>query len=189
MLLLCGCGAPSPPPQRQLHAITTDAGATIVGDTRRTVLTLVRTRCFGLCPTYRVSVDEDGKVVFDGDKYVARTGRTEWTVDPQIPRRLIEHMRALCADGSCLEPGGCDAFDVPQAGVQLTLPQGIQTIVTCSERENPHPSNDKVAFENEIDLALATAPFVTCDPKAEFRDAGGIACGEAVPIPHKRVMP
>ena len=122
------------------------------------VLTLVRTKCLGRCPAYRVAVDDDGKVTFEGKAYVALVGHAEWRVDPDIAARLIARMRALCAEGSCLEPEGCGALDAPQAGVRLTLPEGQQTIVTCSAPTDA--SGSWIMFENEIDRALGTSSYV-----------------------------
>jgi len=123
-----------------------------------------------------VSVDEDGKVAFDGVLFVAKTGRSEWSVEPQVAAGLMAHMRAMCADGSCLESGGCGALDVPQAGVRLTMPAGRQTFISCSDRDATNPTSERIALENEIDRVLGTAPYVECDPDAARHGPSAITC-------------
>lgn len=53
------------------------------------VITLERTMCFGTCPVYTVTVYGDGKVIFEGQKYVKVTGRRTARISPQQVRQLI----------------------------------------------------------------------------------------------------
>lgn len=166
-------------------SVATDAGAAAVVEpdagVHRAVLTLVRTRCLGLCPAYHVSVDEDGNVVFDGAQYVAKTGRSTWHVEPQVAKKLFERMRDLCADGSCIEPTGGCALDDPQAGVRLTYPDGgRQTFITCSDPSASDASNARITLENDIDRVLETESRIACDAKAAWQPSSGIPCGEPV---------
>src|SRR5690242_3144405 len=41
---------------------------------RMPVITLERTACFGSCPVYRLTIFDDGKVLFDGKEFVKRPG-------------------------------------------------------------------------------------------------------------------
>ena len=38
------------------------------------VITLQRTACFGSCPVYKLTIFDDGTVLFDGKEFVKRTG-------------------------------------------------------------------------------------------------------------------
>lgn len=42
--------------------------------TRVPVITLERTACFGSCPVYKLTIFDDGKVLFDGKEFVKRPG-------------------------------------------------------------------------------------------------------------------
>jgi hypothetical protein len=60
---------------------------------RAVTIALERTPCFGPCPVYRVEVDGNGKVVYDGRGFVQERGRWERTVpsaDVQALAREIE---------------------------------------------------------------------------------------------------
>lgn len=76
-----------------------------VRPTRRTVafpaydpasvrITLERTRCFGSCPAYKVSIDGNGSVLFEGETYVAQVGARNGTADPAAVLELYEQFRA-----------------------------------------------------------------------------------------------
>jgi len=41
------------------------------------VVRLQRTRCYGICPAYKLTIHGDGKVEYEGLKYVKETGTRE----------------------------------------------------------------------------------------------------------------
>lgn len=51
--------------------------------------TLERTACFGTCPIYRVTITADGKVAYEGIRFVAAEGRREGQADPDKLAALI----------------------------------------------------------------------------------------------------
>jgi hypothetical protein len=51
-------------------------------------MTLERTPCFGACPEYTVAVHGDGRVVYEGRRYVRVVGRQE----AQIERGRVEDL-------------------------------------------------------------------------------------------------
>jgi hypothetical protein len=53
------------------------------------IITLRRTVCYGRCPAYQVSVTTRG-IVFEGDAFVAATGRHTDTADPHAVRELAK---------------------------------------------------------------------------------------------------
>ena len=70
-LVYCGCNSPltqqnNKPPTRQKITLDQD-----------TVVTLQRTACYRGCSPYKVTINAEGTVVFDGSKYVydAKTGK------------------------------------------------------------------------------------------------------------------
>jgi ankyrin repeat protein len=74
------------PPQR-LPAIHADAPA--VRPDSKVAITLRRTGCFGSCPSYTVTVGTDG-IIFDGDGFVAASGRHTAQADADEVRKLAE---------------------------------------------------------------------------------------------------
>src|SRR5688572_4729968 len=57
-------------------------------------LTLERTVCFGACPTYTVTIYEDGTVVYEGESSVAVEGRQTTQIDPEMVETLVEGFEA-----------------------------------------------------------------------------------------------
>ena len=53
------------------------------------IITLERTECFGSCPVYKISLFKNGKVIFEGKKFVAKKGKHEYFVDTAIVNKLI----------------------------------------------------------------------------------------------------
>lgn len=52
-------------------------------------ISLERTRCFGACPDYRVTVHADGRVIYNGRAFVGVTGERRDQADPQAVARLF----------------------------------------------------------------------------------------------------
>jgi hypothetical protein len=56
------------------------------------VITLERTTCFGTCPAYKLTIFDDGKVVFEGKDYVKQKGKAEGQI---TKAQLAELVRAF----------------------------------------------------------------------------------------------
>lgn len=56
-------------------------------------ITLERGVCFGACPDYTVTIHGDGRVVFEGRRFVAKTGRHEATISRDAVRSLLAKFR------------------------------------------------------------------------------------------------
>ena len=55
---------------------------------RRQVITLERTICFGTCPIYKLTIFSDGRVRYEGKKYVKKIG----VAQGRISRRNLEEL-------------------------------------------------------------------------------------------------
>ena len=55
-----------------------------------TLIRLERTRCFGTCPAYSVTIDARGTVSFDGTWGVRVTGRQVASIDPRLVSGILE---------------------------------------------------------------------------------------------------
>ncbi len=58
-------------------------------------VSLERTPCFGACPTYKVTLKPDGKVVYDGKRFVDKIGKYEAQVNPEDVQRINEIVNKL----------------------------------------------------------------------------------------------
>ncbi len=65
------------------------APAPVIRPDSKVDITLSRSMCYGRCPVYKVSVSARG-IVFDGEAFVAATGRQTDTVDPSAVRALAK---------------------------------------------------------------------------------------------------
>lgn len=59
------------------------------------VITLERTACFGSCPVYKVKIFADGKVVYEGKKFVKRKGKIQARITKAEVQRLVSEFNNL----------------------------------------------------------------------------------------------
>lgn len=92
---------------------------------------LARTPCFGRCPVYSVTVHADGRVSYQGERWVTSTGEHTGQADPRELEKLHALLRAktlpLLADYRPGRPacGTPVATDLP--GADITIEQGGET--------------------------------------------------------------
>lgn len=63
------------------------------GDLEETVIELTRSGCFGTCPTYSVTINGKGEVLWRGDANVAVGGEARDRVDPKVVAALLDRAR------------------------------------------------------------------------------------------------
>lgn len=80
---LAACATPADP--------THDAPAYSAADT----LTLERTRCYGFCPDYTVTINGEGAVTYNGRAFVGATGARTAQVDPAETARLFSRAEEI----------------------------------------------------------------------------------------------
>jgi hypothetical protein len=54
------------------------------------VITLERTACFGTCPVYTVTINDDGSVVYNGTNFVDVEGEQATQIDPEIVKTAVK---------------------------------------------------------------------------------------------------
>jgi membrane dipeptidase len=57
------------------------------------VITLERTMCFGFCPSYTVTLRDDGSVAYEGREHTKVQGEQKWRIDPAAVRALAKEMQ------------------------------------------------------------------------------------------------
>lgn len=99
VLLGGACSSPDPssvPPARS--ELATQDGFSFEGqplDASQIALTLSRTECYGTCPIYTVTLHGDGRVDWEGRKYVTEIGERHGRVEPQVVRILLRRAEEL----------------------------------------------------------------------------------------------
>ena len=112
---------------------TLPPGPTIVEATTRTPgrgdsLHLERGGCFGWCPVYKVDVDADGQISYEGEAFVVTIGEASGRASPTAIERLQSAISELKAMAD-LDPKGCafwhtDDFDVK---ISIRSEKGMKT--------------------------------------------------------------
>jgi len=121
--LLSGCWTASQPPPDPPAPVTPALPSSFD-------ITLERTRCFGACPAYKVTIDGDGRVRWTGEDHVVAIGERRATVPP---KRIAELQRMIDV---------VDFFARDGRGVLETVPdldcaRGIKT-TSCSFKSTIH---------------------------------------------------
>jgi len=165
--LSCGSAAQSD----AQTAATPAAQATVPKDT---VITLERSQCFGTCPSYKLTVYGDGRVVYEGRKFVKVEGTVNDTVTQEQLKQLVaEFERAdyfSLRDSYSDARDGCPAYwtDNPSANTSLELGGKKKTIwhyYGCTEKDSPglgigvYPKK-LYELESKIDEIVNTARWV-----------------------------
>ncbi len=121
VLLLTACG---------IHATPGKAARSQT----HTVVSMLRTTCFGPCPSYRVTLSSDGRISFDGLAQVQTKGKASGHA---TPTQIAAIRRALkAADLPSLRSSyatrkdGCGPLMMDMNGVKITVPgsQGSKTV-------------------------------------------------------------
>jgi hypothetical protein len=92
-----------------------------------TVITLQRTRCFGRCSAYQVSIFGSGRVEFNGEAFVCKKGPATAQIDPGLIQTLLKGLDIVAFDRM---PNYTreDATDAPTATVTLKRPTGQHVV-------------------------------------------------------------
>jgi ankyrin repeat protein len=64
-----------------------------IGDRKSILMTLSRSGCFGMCPTYKVEIHGDGTVIYEGHSYGAVEGRHTTHISKEDVDALLEEFR------------------------------------------------------------------------------------------------
>ena len=167
----CGESAwlPAPPPETPASASSLvdpppDAAAAVPPDSAAVVLE--RTACYGRCPVYTVSAFADGRIAFEGRAHVARVGTAARRVDPGVVAGLVARAEAIDHAGypDALTWGSpaCTTMrtDGPTATTTVRTAGGTSRVEHYGNCGGFAGKAALTAFEDEVDRALGTAPYV-----------------------------
>jgi hypothetical protein len=121
-------------------------------------ITLRRTICFGMCPSYRVEVDGSGTVIFDGDEFVGIPGRHTAHISESSVRALLEAFRRaeyFSAKDSYVSA----VIDCPAYITSLAM-DGMNKKIVDDMGEDAGMPDAIRAVENKIDEIAGTARWI-----------------------------
>lgn len=129
-------------------------------------ITLERTVCFGNCPAYRVSLDADGTVTYDGQSYVKERGKKTKRIrmdefDALVTRFEASGFETLAPPWKC-PPISVQSSDMPSATLTLTR--------KAKEHRIEHYLGDGCApkvlgeLEDAVDATVNVKEWIRCPP-------------------------
>ena len=132
-----------------------------------TKIILERTRCFGLCPAYKLTVYADGKVEFFGDKFVSAMGQHAKTISQDKVGLMLGEVWNI----NFFELNGrydCyDDIDGPTVKIAITKDSRTKEIVHYHgcESADKEELTALTKFEDKIDELAEVADWKKYDGK------------------------
>ncbi|MBW4695847.1 MAG: hypothetical protein KME27_29370 [Lyngbya sp. HA4199-MV5] len=124
------------------------------------MLTLERTACFGFCPIYKLTVYGNGKVVYEGKRFVKVTGTRTTTISQAAVKKLVsEFQRLQYFQLPDSYTGG--HTDAPSAITSLTM--GKQQKTVNHYLASPDAPEKLTALENKIDAVVNAKQWIGTD--------------------------
>jgi hypothetical protein len=127
---------------------------------QQTVITLQRTACFGFCPMYKLTIYGDGKVVYEGERFVKETGTRTTKISQAAVRQLVKAFKQVnyFALSDNYTGGHTDA---PSTITSLTLGKQQKTI--HHYMASPDAPEALKALEDKIDRVVNTQQWIGTD--------------------------
>jgi hypothetical protein len=121
------------------------------------MLTLERTACFGFCPMYKLTVYGNGKVVYEGRRFVKVTGTRTITISQSAVKKLIaEFQRLQYFQLQDSYTGG--HTDAPSTITSLMMGKRQKTV--NHYLASPNAPKELTALENKIDAAVNSQQWI-----------------------------
>lgn len=128
-------------------------------DTANASITLERTRCFGFCPDYSVTVRGDGQVIYQGRAFVGVEGERRAEVSPQAAAALFARAEAI-GFVNLRDEYRANITDIPSARVTLVTPDGrTKSVLDYGGEAVGMPASVR-ALQDEIDRVAGTNRWV-----------------------------
>jgi hypothetical protein len=149
-----------------LLAVACSQGGERPRDTTNAVVTLLRTECFGSCPAYKVTIEGDGTVTYEGRAFVAVEGLQTAQIDPEEVRELVDGFYDI--DYFSLQDRyECPVTDLPTAVTALSIGEDSKNVsdyglgygdASCAAPQ------ELVELEERIDEVAGSARWVEGSP-------------------------
>jgi len=123
-------------------------------------MTLERTACFGFCPIYKLTVYGNGKVVYEGKRFVKVTGTRTTTISQTAARKLIADFQKL--NYFKLQDSYTGGHtDAPSAITSLTIGKKQKTV--NHYLASPNAPTQLTELENQIDAVVNSKQWIGTD--------------------------
>jgi hypothetical protein len=131
-----------------------------------TLITLERTVCYGMCPSYKVTISADGAVVFEGRRFVKNVGTAESTISQEKLLELIDRfdkMNYFALRNRYQDPeDGCEGFvtDHPTANTSIRINGKAKSVRHYYGCTGIAVLDKLTKLEQAIDDAVNTAQWI-----------------------------
>ena len=151
-----------PAPAEAAVAVVADAAPeAAVPPTEAFEITLVRSLCYGVCPSYRVTIRANGTVTYDGDKFVKVHGTVTDHVAPSAARALADRFDAASFD-SLKVPTTCALMVTDHPTNVLTYVHDRKKHVVDHYTGNGCAPKALEDLENAVDKLANTERWIRC---------------------------
>ncbi|MFD1871446.1 DUF6438 domain-containing protein [Hymenobacter bucti] len=122
-----------------------------------TVLVFQRTPCHGTCPIYTATIFRNGKVAYEGERFVPRTGQHALALDPATVTAMLAEARRINFNG--FAPSySANVSDLPSTIITVYQPGQPRHKVTA-EANIPAPLQQYIAYlRDKIDPLAGLSP-------------------------------
>lgn len=129
------------------------------------VITLERTRCFGDCPAYKISIYGDGLVLYDGKDFVKIKGDADGRITKEQVQQLVrefEKIDYLKLDDDYTEGKNCPEYwtDHPSAITTLSRDGNTKRVTHYYGCHGLPVLDQLTALENKIDEVVNTKRWI-----------------------------
>ncbi len=158
-LVLAACGGPSKPlPSPRSTQPPTPAPAPSFSDL---IITLEREMCNGTCPVYKLTIQGDGTLTYEGEAYVTVEGVQTSQLGPDQVAQLVaafEEARFFNLDDHYFY----GASDLPSTNISITM-NGRTKVVNhygaCGDPQFDNAPPELCILEEKIDLLTNSAQW------------------------------
>jgi hypothetical protein len=138
-------------------------GAVDPKDPQSVSIGLERTRCYGFCPEYTVTIHGDGSVKYFGKYFVAIPGEQTAKIQPdklQGLLRAFENIRFFSLQDRYIDL----CTDMPTIYISLAVDGKSKRIENYScHRDRPGPQADLLMLADQIDALSGAKQWINCD--------------------------
>ena len=121
-------------------------------------ISLSRTACFGACPVYALDIDAKGAVTFNGEKFVAVTGKHRGLIAAEDFTSLVDEFRA--ADFFALQNAyRAPVTDLPTTTIAIAVGRQRKSVTDYGGSRAGMPASVR-ALEDRIDALAGTEKWV-----------------------------
>jgi hypothetical protein len=122
-----------------------------------------RTRCYGFCPEYTVTIHGDGSIKYFGKYFVDIPGEQTAKIQPDKLQELLrafDNIRFFALQDRYID----SCTDMPTVYISLTVDGKSKRIENYScHRDRPGPQADLLKLADQIDAASGARQWIKCD--------------------------